>query len=245
MSTTTEGDRIRAAILASPLDDQPRLAYADWLDAHDRGIRGLGLRAALIRWQVRGDGVPHFPGSPPFNISWFIDKRHLWEADKISHAVRAMAGTLKPGDPGFGSCEWDCDKDRTIFTETGETRNRVRLTYRRGFLEEVSGPLLSVWNHILRRPMIAFATLAYAFPLVRVSTPDVRPLDFTHPEREPPHFTWPNEFSFSSIGCGGWFDTAQAARDAASHGLIAAARSLYQEFNQWSESQPIKATSSP
>jgi uncharacterized protein (TIGR02996 family) len=49
----TDGDALLAAILASPDEDTPRLAYADWLDENDQPDR-----AALIRVQIELGRLP-------------------------------------------------------------------------------------------------------------------------------------------------------------------------------------------
>ena len=65
-----ERDSLRAAVLAAPGDDAPRLIYADWLDEHGEvGADRLRLPGRLCRWRA-GDGyaatwcVPDPKGGP-------------------------------------------------------------------------------------------------------------------------------------------------------------------------------------
>ncbi len=122
-----------AAICTEVDEDLHRLVYADWLVETDPGYRLSDYRSWFIRWQINGDdrGDKH-PGCP-YNLGWFVDKRHLWGADRLSRTVYGMGGNARPEDPKYGSYSWNTFPDRSIWTQTGD----VELTYRRGFVEEV------------------------------------------------------------------------------------------------------------
>src|SRR5688572_19432410 len=52
----SDEDALLSAIAALPAEDTPRLAYADWLDEHDRPVR-----AEFIRVQVAIAQKDHLP----------------------------------------------------------------------------------------------------------------------------------------------------------------------------------------
>ena len=49
------------AIAAAPLDDAPKLVFADWLDEHDRAVEAIELRAEVRARQYLGAWSPPFP----------------------------------------------------------------------------------------------------------------------------------------------------------------------------------------
>lgn len=48
----TDEDAFLAAVRESPLDDTPRLAFADWLDEHDRPDRARFIRVQVEAWKM-------------------------------------------------------------------------------------------------------------------------------------------------------------------------------------------------
>lgn len=230
----TDLEAMLRAIIDRPDDDLQRLVYADWLDEHDTGIKGLGLRAAFIRWQIRGDGEPcGYLGGIPYNLGWFVDKRHLWGADRLSQAVRELAGNLKPGNEWFGCYSWDAEKDRSVYTETGAAGKKVRLTYRRGFVDEISAPFSSLWTDVFYtfytrgEPTAAFIDLVACQPIRRVSVTGFDPVQSPAWNGGPIVFWWP--FMNTRIPSGParydtTFQTAEAARNWLSLYLIGWAR---------------------
>ena len=54
--TTSEGDGLRAAILAQPDDDILRLIYADWLQENDQSDRAAFIRAQVSMAQAEPFG---------------------------------------------------------------------------------------------------------------------------------------------------------------------------------------------
>jgi uncharacterized protein (TIGR02996 family) len=134
---TDTGELLYQAILDNPDADDPRLQYADWLQENDTSLPFYAdLRAWFIRWQINGDtrGKATMDGRIPYNLGWFVDKRHLWSADRLSKLVYDAGGT-GPGTPRYGSYSWNNEKDH-VYAETGDCRT----VYRRGFFEEVHLP---------------------------------------------------------------------------------------------------------
>lgn len=161
-----EGDQIRAAILASPADDQLRLAFADWLDG--RGDRLSAWRADFIRWQL-GSVRNNFRGLDDLGVFFM-----LCQADGIADAVYALAG-VPPSDEGkrLGqSIYGDGNRDvAAVFNPAGGV-GRTIITYRRGFLASVLAPLVSLYYRGRATP--ALVALARQ-PVERVGPTDESP----------------------------------------------------------------------
>jgi uncharacterized protein (TIGR02996 family) len=111
------------AIRNAPLDDIPRLIYADWLDEH-----GDPERAELIRIQCTqcAEAQKHPFGNLP--------EKHEW----AKFDARAKALIDAHGD------RWLANVRRVLKGSTGDDQWLERLRFRRGFLDAQPFPLESI-----------------------------------------------------------------------------------------------------
>jgi uncharacterized protein (TIGR02996 family) len=109
----TEGDALLAAILATPDEDTPRLAYADWLDEHDQPFR-----AEFIRVQIELARMSSLE-LVPWNRR-LLELRAREKTLLALHGNEWLAPLRRPGGP----------------LESAETHGR----FRRGFVEVVWMP---------------------------------------------------------------------------------------------------------
>lgn len=114
MTMTVDRDALLAAIRESPADDLPRLAFADWCE--ENGDPG---RAEFIRAQIRHEALGRMTGDEPDYDpdEWgrVIDAECKYDYERGVWWVESFAPELPPLS--------------------------IRFSYRRGFVEVVSGPL--------------------------------------------------------------------------------------------------------
>jgi uncharacterized protein (TIGR02996 family) len=106
------GEQILAAVIASPDDDGPRLAYADWLDAHGQPDQARFIRLACELARA-GDARPDVPELTREADALHAAHREAWSSaimpgahDVLFHRGFAYCASLMlpvalPGEPGY------------------------------------------------------------------------------------------------------------------------------------------------
>ncbi|AWM41472.1 hypothetical protein GobsT_74790 [Gemmata obscuriglobus] len=97
----SDEDALLAAIAAHPSEDTPRLAYADWLDEHDRPIR-----AEFIRLQCGWEQTAELPGA---------DRRK--RAERVQFLIKNHRRDLIPGPLGRDLTAPDITFDRGFLSK--------------------------------------------------------------------------------------------------------------------------------
>ncbi len=114
-------------IFDNPGDTSTRLIYADWLEENGQPDRGEFIRTQCSKSPLS------------YTLQRFVDKRHLWVSDRgLLPLLREMGGEL------LRSYSWGDEVPGEVRTETKIREWKLRLTYRRGFIDEVGMPL-SAW----------------------------------------------------------------------------------------------------
>lgn len=123
---TPERRRFLDAILAAPEDDQPRLAYADWLEEN-----GEEERALCIRYQV-GNPKDVYSNScmGDASVGQFCP---YWDEDKRRYCPTCQV-----------SKEWGVPE---FFLGEATSSLAGTCVWRRGFISELRGPLASLLDH--------------------------------------------------------------------------------------------------
>ena len=127
------------AVLESPWDDVPRLAYADWLDEHGRGDLAEFIRAEFIRVQCELAG--RFPDGQPL-CECITGPAHdgcpLHRYERLRERQRELwrrlptAAVFAPWASGIAT-----DPDTPRFWVGDETGSRAEFLVRRGFVAVV------------------------------------------------------------------------------------------------------------
>jgi uncharacterized protein (TIGR02996 family) len=106
------------AIVADPWDDTPRLVAADWLDEHDQPHRAAFIRVQVELARLRAAGLDDTPA-----------------ADAHRRKQREFVGAL-----AIDSILWaaeECPELVHVSSESLRVEGADRVTFRRGFIEEV------------------------------------------------------------------------------------------------------------
>lgn len=131
VGTSSEQAAFLAAIQASPTDNMPRLAYADWLQ--DRDEPGDVDRAQLIRWQIAATILPVV--SAPWSVTKTRQKEEFAAVKRTKRTVKAR---------------WEIEA--AIGRELlGRDARLEVLSWDRGFIACVHAPSFNWWTHHAER----------------------------------------------------------------------------------------------
>lgn len=132
-----ERSELLAAVLAAPDDDTPRLVFADWFEDH-----GEPERAEFIRMHIKTGDVSNMPRLRNIIRSLFTSKKPWqWHSQFGGPYQGLTLSGLKRGRIKVKAAHVD------NYLDNGDVVPRLVAIIERGFVSEIHGPLIMIYEH--------------------------------------------------------------------------------------------------